>query len=195
MRCIDLDILAGVFLHAELFEQSLLHGVGESHREKHEVGLDDFRLAGVHEVHATRCGIFFPCHFLYLYFGHFAVAAADCAGVEKPSALASLLVRRGGFQYHGPVGPRGGGIFSYRRLRHDFNLCHRFAALTVRGAHAVASRVAAADYKHMLSFGGDAFAGRNVGTGVDAVLLLEQFECEMHAFEVASLDIEVAGYA
>ena len=66
--------------------------------------------------------------------------------------------------------------------------------MTVGCTHAVATGVATADNKNIFAFCRYALTGRNLRACNNAVLLLEQFESEVHAFEVASLHIEVAGY-
>ena len=46
---------------------------------------------------------------------------------------------------------------------------------------------------YILAFSGDAFIFRELHASEDTVLLRQQFEGKMHALEVATGDIEVAG--
>ena len=60
------------------------------------------------------------------------------------------------------------------------------------GTDAVGAGIAAADDQHILAPGGDAFVLRELDAGEDTVLLRQEFECEMHPFQVTSWDIEIA---
>ena len=93
-----------------------------------------------------------------------------------------------------PVRPRILRILrAFNRLGHDFNLRDALAALTMSRSDAVGARIAAADDQYILSFGGNALVLREFHASEDTVLLREQFEGEMHAFQFAARGLEIAG--
>ena len=81
---------------------------------------------------------------------------------------------------------------AYGRLGHDLYLCHEGCAVAVGCADAVASRVAAADDEHLLVFAVDDALGRDGNAFKQAVLLSEQLEGEMYAFEVTPFYRQIA---
>ena len=67
--------------------------------------------------------------------------------------------------------------------------------LTVGSTHTVATGVATTNHEYILALSRNALSGRNFSPCNHAVLLLEQFEGEMYALEVASLHVEVTWHA
>ena len=60
------------------------------------------------------------------------------------------------------------------------------------GADAVGAGVATTNDQHILAAGGDALGLWELDAGEDAVLLRQEFEGEMHPFQITSWDIEIA---
>lgn len=146
------------------------------------------------EIHATGLRVFIPAYLLYFHFVDMSVLADELACIKKPAARTSLLMTAGSLQHHREIGPRSSRVLPYRRFGHDFNLGDRQCALTVGGAYTVAAGIAAADDKHMLVTRTDAVSFGDFLSGIDAVLLLEEFKGKVHALEIAAFDFEVTGY-
>ena len=81
---------------------------------------------------------------------------------------------------------------TFHGLWHDLNLRHALASLAVGCADAVASGVATANHEHMLAFGRDALIFAELHPSQHAVLLSEHFQGEMHSFQLAARNVEVA---
>ena len=61
------------------------------------------------------------------------------------------------------------------------------------GTDAVGAGIAAADDQHILAPGGDALGIWELDAGEDTVLLRQEFEGEVDAFQITSRNIEIAG--
>ena len=75
-----------------------------------------------------------------------------------------------------------------RRFRHNLDLCHTCCTVTIGCSYAVASGIAAADDENFLAFTVDDTFGRDDDTFQKTVLLSQQFEGEMDAFQVTAID-------
>ena len=96
-----------------------------------------------------------------------------------------------GAQLDRPIRPGHGAVFFNRRLRHDFKLGDADGAMAVAGADTVRTSIAAANDD-------DVFAVRaqlalELVSGVDLVLLRQEFHGEMDAVELAAWHGQVAG--
>ena len=99
-----------------------------------------------------------------------------------------------GLEGAGPFGPGVLGIFgTLYGLRHDLNLGHALAALTVGSADAVGTSVTTTDDQHVLALGGDAFVLGELHACEDAVLLRQHLEGEVDALQFAAGSLQVTG--
>lgn len=192
---VDLDIAAGILFEPEHVNYALRHRICETHGEKYEFGLDGLRLTSVYEIHAAGFGIFLP---LDLFHDHLLDTALlvrhETARVEKPSALAAFEMAARSLENHRIIRPGGGRIFAYGRFWHNFNLSDRARPLATGGADAIAAGVTATYDKYILILGRNSVRATHFGPGVDAVLLLKKLKGKMHAFQLASLHLEIAGH-
>ena len=167
-------------------------GLQESHREKDEFGLDDFRLSLLHHQGTSAIGIGLPIDFLHPYACELPVLAEKLQGVDIPTTRASLFMRRGGLEGARPVGPGVLRVFrSLHGLGHDFYLRHTLAPLPMGCSDAVATGVAATNDQHIFAFGADEFVFAEFNAGKHAVLLAQQFEGEMNAVEFTAGDFQI----
>ena len=175
----------------------------EAHGEEAELGLDDEGFA-LRDHDGTRgwgtCrrtsgyGGGLPVDFLDFYASQLAILAKELKGVDVPSAGTAFLMRRGGLEGAGPVGPGVLRVFrAFDGFRHNLNLSDTLAALSMGGADAVGAGVAATDDQDVLALSSDALIFRELHAGEDAVLLGEELEGKVDAFEVAARGFEVAG--
>ncbi len=149
---------------------------------------------GFHHNGASAVGIWLPVDGLHLHAGEVAVVAYKFERINVPTTNAAFLVRRGGFERARPVRPWVLRVFRpFHGFGHNLYLSHRFAALAMRSAYAVRTGVAAAYHQHVFVLGSNALSLAEFGSGKHTILLREQFEGKMHALEVASRNVEVAG--
>ena len=87
--------------------------------------------------------------------GDLAVFTDEVLGVDGEQTLAALLVSRSHAEHERVRRPRRLLGASLRRTRHDLELVDAGRTLTVRGAEAVGSGVAAADDDNLLALSGD----------------------------------------
>ena len=83
---------------------------------------------------------------------------------------------------------------SDRRLGHDLDLGDAGGTMAVGCPDAVAARITTTDYQDFLAFAIDDVFRGNGDAFEEAVLLSQQFEGEMNAFQVTAFDRKVARY-
>src|SRR5690606_20060459 len=124
--------------------------------------------------------------------GYMTVLALELLGHDAELSLDTLFVGTRGAQHQGPEGP-GRALRAFLRWqRHDFEVGHAQGALPVRGADAVAARIAATDDDDFLSASED---GDVIGDCVsrDALVLLgEEIHRIVNARELATRYGQVA---
>ena len=172
----------------------------KAHGQQTELGLDDVGLAFLYHQRAgnpspvSRGGCWLPVDILHTYAGQLAVLAQKLERVDIPAAGAALLVTRGGLERAWPVGPRALRVVGpFYGLRHNLYLGDAAATLAVGGADAVGARVAATNDEDVLAVGGDALILCKLHACQHTVLLRQQLEGQVNAFELAARNIQIAG--
>ena len=166
----------------------------ESHGQQHHVGLDYLRLLCRLHQWATSVGVGHPRYFLHLHARQLAVLSEKLQRVDVPAPDASLFVGESRLQRAWPVGPWVLRVFgSVHGLRHYLYLRHALRALTVSRAYAVGAGVATADHEHVLALGVDELVLGELLAHEHPVLLRQHLKGEIHALQVASGYLEVAG--
>ena len=156
-------VAASVFVHTKGFEHAG-NGVGKAHGQQHHIGWVVF----FGTRHFAELAIL---HFHMNSFeaGELAVFAHKGFGGDGKFTLATLFVAGAGAQFQRPIRPHHRFVFLLRGLGHNLELGYAGRTMAVGGAHAVRTRVAAANHD-------DVFAVCTqlvfeLVTGVDFVLL------------------------
>ncbi len=165
--------------------QHLPHGRGKAHGQQDQIGWEGhFGASDRVHAHAACRWIGFPFHAHGAQFFDMAVFALQLDGVDGPVALAAFLVRGGGTQLHGPVGPGQFRVFLLGRAGHQFKLGDGFCALSCAGADAVRAGIATTNDHHMLSLGTDGRCAAR--TGHLLVLDAQKVHGRMHTLQLAA---------
>jgi len=192
------DVAAAILFQAEGVDDGLFR-TEEAHRQQHQLsGQPLLRTGNVLRREATVF-VLHPLDLDGMDGGDLTVLVALKMG-RRSGVSAGILTEHGGGFFlavvHavdlGPLRPWVVGGAGFGRLGHDFQLGDAGAAVADGGAHAVGTRVAAADDHDILACGGDVV---HAGGAVQHCLGVggEELHGEVDALEVAPFDGQVAG--
>jgi hypothetical protein len=166
----------------------------EAHSQQNQLGLNDFGLALLYHDGASTLWVGLPFNLLNFYASEMAILSQELQGIDVPAACATFFVARGGLEGARPVGPWVLWVLrTFNGLRHNLNLSHALATLTVGSTNTVRTSITTTNHKYILALGCYAFVFRELHTSEDAILLRQHLEGEVNTFQLSAWGLEVAG--
>ena len=100
---------------------------------------------------------------------------------------------RGGLEGARPVGPGVLWVFrTFHRLRHNLNLSHALATLTMGSTNTVRTSITTTNHQHILAFGSNAIVLAELHASQHTVLLRQHLEGEVNTLQLSAWGLEIS---